>query len=174
VLGNKSRRLAALAAATATVCAAPAAAYALGPAIGPNQYFTGSLIDASSTGVSTTTNTLLVACASTGLGATGHPLPGQALEVNLIVPSTSATAGFTGTLANSIDASVIWSLAEPPITVDEPIGTFTAYSTPLAVSTDLTVPCSGTGVLSFAPDPTSKSAVNATVNITFVSNIATG
>jgi hypothetical protein len=162
--------LAVLAVATATVCAAPAAAFALGP-IGPNQYFTGSLLDVTSTGVPSSTTTLLVACSSAG--TTGRPLPGQAVEVTLVVPPTSSVVGYTGSSADSIEASLVWSSAEPPVVVDEPVGTLTAYSAPLAVPTDLTVPCSGSGVLSFAPQPTSKTAESATVNITFVSTSTT-
>jgi hypothetical protein len=171
VLGNKSRRLAVLAVATATVCAVPAAAFALGPAIGPNEFFNGSLINVTSAGVTSSTSTLLVACSSAAV--VGHPLPGQAVEANLIVPPTTAVTGFTGTLAKSIEASVVWSSAEPPVTADESIGTLNAYSTPLAVPTSLTVPCSGAGVLSFAPTPTSSTARSATVDITFVSATVT-
>jgi hypothetical protein len=170
VLGRNSRRLTVLAVATAVVSAAPAAAYALGSPIGPNQYFAGSLVRTTVTGTTTVTTSLLVACSAVGAGTTGHPLPGQAVEVALVVPNTSDVVGYTGSLADSIEASVIFGTQEPPISENELIGTLTDYNTLLTVSPSLTVPCSGPGQLSFTPEPYSAGAESSTVDITFVSS----
>lgn len=166
--GTLRRGAAVLTVAATALVALPAAASAasLGPAILPNQFFTGSVTGIAAAGGAATSSIIGVDCA--GAASTGNPLPGQTIEVKL-APPTVAETGYTGSAADSIVADLIWSYAEPPIIVQLQIGTFTAYSTPLPIPTDIDVPCSGTGEVSFNPAPTSSSAVSAVVPVTFVS-----
>jgi hypothetical protein len=166
------RRAAAMAVIAAAALAVPTAASAAsgGPAVGPNQFFTGGVVSVSTAG-SAIGDVILVDCVASATAATGNPAPGQFVEVNP-AGAVSALSGFTGSAADSIEADLIWSLANPPITVDEPIANLTAYATPVAIPTDIQVPCTGTGVLSFVPQPGSPTAQAYTLHITFVSPIA--
>jgi hypothetical protein len=166
------RRAAVLAVAAAAVLAVPAVASAAsgGPAVGPNQFFTGSVVSVSTAGP-TIGDVIAVDCVASGVAATGNPAPGQFVEVNL-ASAAGALSGFTGSAADSISADLIWSLANPPITVDDPIASLTAYATPVPIPTDIQVPCTGTGVLSFVPQPGSSTAQAYTLHITFVSPVA--
>jgi hypothetical protein len=162
-----SRRAAVLAAFAAAALAVPvtASADSLGPAVGPNQFFTGDVIHAISTG-SANPDVIYVDCA--GAASTGHPELGQSVEVKLAA-SITQTYGFTGADASSIEADLIWTQANPPIVVDEPIANFTAYATPEPIPTSAVAPCSGTGELSFVPQPGSSNAIAYTLHIEFVS-----
>jgi len=92
----------------------------------------------------------------------GHPLGGQTVAVE--PPSTVAgTSGYTGTRGRSIVASFV---SVVPITTATSTVTFTRYGS-LPVPTTLLLPCSGSGTVVFAPVPTSKTAENATVNVTY-------
>ena len=162
-----SRRTAVLAAFAAAAFAVPvtASAASTGPAVGPDQFFTGTVISAISTG-SAAGDVIVVDCA--GASNTGSPAPGQFVEVKL-APSISTPVGYTGSDASGIEADLIWSLPNPPITVDDPIANLTAYATPEPIPTDIAVPCSGTGVVSFVPQPGSSNSIPYTLHITFES-----
>lgn len=138
----------------------------LGPAVGPNQYFTGTVTGVATSG-SATSDVIGVLCA--GPASTGSPRPGQTVEVKLAVPPITPTFGFTGSAAKSIEAELIWSTSNPPIVVITPIDNFTQYSTPLAIPTNIKVPCSGPGEVDFVPQPGSSTAVPYVVHITFQS-----
>ena len=147
---------AALVAGALIAAASPAQA---GIKIGPHQYFTGLVIG------KTKLSVIDVACA--GPAKTGHPVPGQSVEVNLMVRS-AGTGGYTGNHANRINADLIWS--NGPVTVVTPIVTFTTYSVKMAIPTKIMVLCSGGGVMNFNPTPNpDKSAMPATVDVTFTS-----
>jgi len=165
-----TRRAAVLFTACIATVALPGAAQAaspnLGPAVGPNQYFTGTVTGVASSG-SASSDVIGVLCA--GPEATGSPLPGQTVEVELAVAPITPTFGFTGSAAKSIEAELVWSTANPPIVVISPIDDFTEYSTPLAIPTNIKVPCSGPGEVDFVPQPGSSTAVPYVVHITFES-----
>ena len=143
------------------VLAIPAAAQT-GP-VGPRQYFYGQVFGTNS---STVQGVIEVACA--GPAQTGHPAPGQFVEVQQIFPPVNTTLGYTGNFGDRIDASLIWSRGT--ITVVTPIATFTSYGMAMAIPTSITVPCSGSGVMSFAPSPDpDNSGIPSNVDVTFES-----
>jgi hypothetical protein len=98
-------------------------------------------------------------------GETGHPLAGQ--YVQALPPDTAAgSIGFTGSAADAIDVSIIYSLGT--ITRVVPVGQLTSYGTKLAISTLLTLPCSGSGTAVFDPTPTSSTAKAADLTVDFI------
>lgn len=124
--------------------------------IGPNQQFAGAVKG------STTKATVFMICPGpTFPGRLGHPEAGQGVQV---VENTGA--GFTGSAANRIVAT----LGPTPSSTDVTL-TFKEYGVPQDIPTTAFLPCSGTGVAVFTPLPTSSTARNATVTLTFV-NIA--
>jgi hypothetical protein len=165
MLGKLSRSLVPLAVASLAVLAAPAASAAARPAapaisVGPDQYFVGLVFG------QTRQSVIDVACA--GPASTGHPVPGQSVEVGLVLPPVSVTVGFTGS-AHSIQANLIWPTAPPPGTVVTHIATFTSYSVKAPIPTTITVPCGGSGVMSFMPVLGGPAAHPSTVKVTFES-----
>jgi hypothetical protein len=107
-----------------------------------------------------------VAC--TGAETAGHPLPGQGVEVEQVYPPVTTTLGYTGNFATGIDASLIWSRGT--ISVLVPVATLTSYGVKAAIPTSVTVPCSGSGVMSFAPSPDPDNSGTASdVSVTFAS-----
>jgi hypothetical protein len=129
--------------------------------VGPGQFFAGEVF-----GVNSTSDLPVIEVACTGAADIGHPVPGQAVEVNLLTPPVTTTAGFTGSKAVEIDTSLIYT--QGTLSVSLPIATFTQYSVKAPIPTSITVPCSGSGLVSFSPYPLdSGSASN--VNVTFES-----
>lgn len=165
-LSTRATVLAVAAASCLALCTLPAAAQAraIGTAIGPNQFFTGTVL--SPTVSSAGTDIVRVVCA--GPATTGSPAPNQWTEVKL-APAAGTTVGFTGSAANSIVANLIYSLQNPPIVVAIKIATFKAYSTPVPIPTNIKVPCSGPGQIDFVPEPTSTSARPYDLAVTFQS-----
>jgi hypothetical protein len=166
---NISRqRYAALAAFALIVASAPAASAAgvvQDPLpVGPDAYFIGLVNGSSSEG------SIALACLSPATpGETGHPLPGQTVEVETVLAVASVT-GFTGSAAHSIDAIFTTpsaAAANPPIV-------FTAFFVPEAIPTTDTFPCSGSGVVSFVPLPTSPTARGFAVPVAFGSVTSNG
>jgi hypothetical protein len=144
------------------VLALPAAAQA--GTVGPKQYFQGEVFGVVA---SNAQDVIEVACASSA-AATGHPLPGQSVAVHQIFPPVTASPGYTGNFGTKIAADLIWSRGT--ISVLIPIATLTTYDAPAAIPTSITVPCSGSGVMSFSPSPDPDgTGRSASVNITFVS-----
>jgi hypothetical protein len=143
-----------LTAAPAAVASAQAAADPV--AIGPNQYFKG-IFNGHPPGPAM----IFVAC---GPGAsTGHPVAGQKIWVKEIPTpvSTSKDTGFTGSKGTGITASLASS------TTTFLSAHFSAYGVKVAIPVSVTLPCSGTGALSFAPVPRSKTAHTAVLSVTF-------
>jgi hypothetical protein len=141
--------------------AVPAAAQA--SPVGPKQYFYGQVIPTTS---ATALNVIQVACV--GPLPTGHPLPGQSVEVHQVFPPVATTTGYTGNSAKQIDANLIYSRGT--VTVVTFVATLTSYDVRVPIPTSITVPCSGSGVMSFAgsPDP-DNSGRPSNVGVTFQS-----
>lgn len=126
--------------------------------VGPHQYFTGQVFGA------TTQSVIEVACA--GPASTGHPVSGQTVEVAEILPPVNTQVGYTGDQAVEIDAALIYSSGS--VLVKVPIATFTQYFVKLPIPTSITVPCAGSGVMSFSPYPL-DSGTPSNVSVTFQS-----
>lgn len=127
--------------------------------IRPNQYF-GGVVNGKQADA-----TILMGCVGPIVpGQTGHPLAGQTLTV---IPKSTigsgADVGYTGSAGTAVSASpTTTSMSTKPVV-------FTVYNHAQQLSTDWVLPCSGTGSVSFVPQPTSGSARTATVTVTFVS-----
>jgi hypothetical protein len=142
--------------------AVPASAQA-GP-IGPRQYFYGQVLSPASS--STTQGVIEVACV--GPLATGHPVPGQSVAVQLVLPPPVTSVGYTGNFGTKISADLKWS--QGTVTVVTHIATLTSYDVRAPIPTSITVPCGGSGVMSFAPSPDpDNSARSSEVSVTFQS-----
>jgi hypothetical protein len=146
-------------------------AVALGPAslaqavsVGPQQYFYGDVYGPVSTTGSASQSVIDVTCSAAAL--TGHPVSGQTVKVTQIFPPPATTAGYTGDDAVEIDTSLIYTVGT--LSADIPIATFTQYSVTAPIPTSITVPCSGSGVMSFTPYP-DDSGTPSDVTVTFVS-----
>lgn len=132
-----------------------AASVAAQTPIGPNQQFAGAV-----NGSTTDANIIMICPGPSFPGQTGHPQAGQGVQV---VENTGT--GFTGAAADRIVASFGPSSSASLVFV------FTEYGVAQDIPTTALLPCSGTGVVTFVPQPTSATARNATVKVHFV-NIA--
>lgn len=128
-------------------------------AVAPQQFFSGT-VNGSVSPASLRTDCVGPIVA----GQTGHPVAGQSVEA-VLANSTAAQTGYTGTLAHSL----LVTLGDPSSTAAGVIGTTSNYFVPLDIPTTLTVPCGGTGEVTFAPQPTSPTAQSATVTVSFIS-----
>ncbi|MEV6009750.1 hypothetical protein AB0M29_23425 [Streptomyces sp. NPDC051976] len=160
-------RLAALAltgGAVALSTAGPAAAGVVDPApIAPHQLFVGQV-----NGV-TVGAVIKVGCfGPVTPGETGHPMAGQTVDVmpDVAVP-TPADAGYTGELADHINVGFGNAISAGPVVA------LRWYAVRVAIPTSLNLPCYGDGKVYFVPAPTSPSARNATVPVSYVSEGAT-
>lgn len=117
--------------------------------IAPHQIFTASVNGSHGTPAPAV---IRVVCPGPGAGQTGHPLPHQTISVDL-APSASTRNGFTGSNATSI--AVFFGAPPPSDRTTRP--TFLRYGVNKPIPTSLTVPCSGTGVITFVPFPESPS-----------------
>lgn len=157
-------RIAALGASTLLALAATAAtasAAVIDPLpIGPGIAFTGQV-----GGVSTGAVIQVGCFGPVTPGETGHPLAGQYLEV-VTGPDSSATAGYTGTLATSINAYIeaLSATTTPP-----PAAVFTSFYVEAKIPTTINVPCYGPGTVAFVPVPTSPTARTSSIPVTFES-----
>jgi hypothetical protein len=153
----------ALASVPALIAGGALAAPAHAASVGPHQYFYGQVFGAAS--ATATQDVIVVACA--GPVATGHPVPGQSVAVQLAVPSATSL-GFTGNFGTQINADLIW--ARGSVTVVTHVATFISYGVKMPIPTSITVPCGGSGVMSFAPSPNpDNSGKPSDVNVTFQS-----
>lgn len=142
----------ALIAAGTLAAASPAQAVS----VGPNQYFTGQVFG------DTGQSVIDVVC--TGAAMTGHPAPGQTVDVLLLIPPLTTTAGYTGDQAVEIDAALIYPTGA--VSAKTPVATFTQYSMKEPIPTSISVPCGGSGVMSFSPYPL-DSGTPSNVSVTF-------
>jgi len=133
--------------------AAPAA-FAAGARIGQNQLFYGSVDHHHPTA------TISMACFGPVRPLqTGHPFAGQTISV---APSVdSVPDGFTGSKADRIEVV----FATPASTINPRLVFFHFGTRPLPTS--LTLPCSGSGVVSFVPLPSSPTARADSVRVSF-------
>jgi hypothetical protein len=127
--------------------------------IAPNQYFNG-LVNGQSKAA-----TILMACPGP-VGGMGHPVAGQYVSVE---GPLSSGAGFTGK-AKSIAATLEFN---SPISTPVHLATFRYYYEPGAISTELRLPCEGSGVAVFTPVMGGETAKAAKVPVQFV-NVAVG
>lgn len=142
----------------ASLASAPVAgADAIVP-IGPNQVFRGLV-----NGVHDNARITVVCPGPIQPGQTGHPTSGQTISVTQ-GSSTGTIGGYTGSSGTSVVAGFVSSSVAQRFT-------FTAYDVPQTLPTTMNLPCSGTGTLTFAPEPTSDTARSDSVIVTFV-NIA--
>jgi hypothetical protein len=96
-------------------------------------------------------------------GETGNPIGDQPIEVEPANGSGSAVdLGYTGSEAHSIVATLGPSAASSSTIAD-----FTSYYVIDYIPTTITVPCSGSGVVSFTPLPTSPTAASSNLDVTF-------
>jgi hypothetical protein len=115
--------------------------------IGPRQYFVG-LVNGSS-GLAHHAQIRVACPGPIRSGETTHPLQGQTLKVTR-APAIIAKDGFTGPRGTHINAY----LGIPPAAADGGgIASFAYYDTPKPIPTTLTVPCSGSGFVTFIPFP---------------------
>lgn len=94
----------------------------------------------------------------------GHPISGQTAEVRSILPPPTP-AGYTGSLGREIVAGF-----DSASSAQQALA-FTSYFAPAKIPTTWLLPCGGTGVMTFVPQPTSPTARSYTVKVTFL-NIA--
>lgn len=149
---------------------APAVTAAASPVtipVGPDQFF-GGLVNGSN-GAAGPVPIQTSCIGPVTPGETGHPLPGQTVEVVLTNATGSSIQGFTGSDAKSIIADLIYSPTPTGPTFIEQVATFTSYYVIEPIPVTITVPCGGDGVVSFMPNPTSSTARPATVGVVFVS-----
>jgi len=117
--------------------------------------------------------TIGVACTNPTAG-TGHPVAGQSVEVQEVLPpSTAASPGYTGNFGVEINASLVYTQAG--VVAEAPVATFLDYARAMAIPTSITVPCSGGGVMNFAPSPNpDQSGVPSNVDVTFRTTVVVG
>jgi hypothetical protein len=98
----------------------------------------------------------------------GHPLAGQSLAVTRLVPTSAALAalGFTG------EASSIAAYADFPSPLASPVrpqlALFQYYNLPAQLSTDVLLPCGGSGQIVFEPVDGGTTARAAVVKVSFL------
>jgi hypothetical protein len=123
--------------------------------IGPSQYFSG-FINGSPPGA------VVIKVLCPGPVNTGHPVAHQPVEVKPVPGSTAADVGFTGSKGRKITASLFYGPAVAAL------ANFSSYHVKRDIPASITVPCSGSGTVVFAPSPASKTARSATLPVTFV------
>jgi hypothetical protein len=148
------------AAAMLLVAASPAAAGGVDPVpITPNQAFNGLVNGA--TGLSR----IAVDCdGPADVTPTGHPVAGQTLSaVQVDRTGTVPGTGFTGSAGTSLVVNV------SPFVSPLPPVTLRFFQLDAPIPTNILVPCSGEGVVTFTPSLTSATARTAVVKVVFVS-----
>ena len=167
MIGKLLRRTAPLSAAVAlAMAAAPAASADVVTPIGPNTYFTAQVNGPAGTA---TPSIIKVICPGPATpGQLGHPLGGQTVEALSVLPPSPvpSTIGYTGSAAHAIDVffGPASSGAAAPVVLK-------AFFAPVAIPTTLLLPCGGTGVVDFVPEPTSPTARSYEVPVLYA-NIA--
>lgn len=166
---EKIRRSSLVLAMTGVLAVATAAAAAASPVqdpvpIGPDEFFSG-LVNGSD-GISSPAVISTDCIGPIVQGETGHPLPGQTVEVELAQAPVSSIAGYTGS-ASSITAFLSWPAES--VSATELVATFTSYYVAEPIPVTLTVPCGGQGEVSFVPTPANSTGHPATVRVTFLS-----
>ena len=127
--------------------------------IGPNEYFSGFI-----NGHPPGTAVIRVICP--GPVNTGHPAGNQTIEVKTAQPTSTFDIGYTGSAGRKITATLA------PAATTTILASFTSFFVPKKIPTSITVPCSGTGTVMFAPSPPSSTAKSAKLPVKFL-NIGT-
>ena len=121
--------------------------------VGPNQVFRGVVNG------STKDATVYVVCP----GPVGPDSRGRPFNDNWQVVEGTGT-GFTGSAAREIVASIAGTASSGSGTT----ATFTQYGVPQAFPPALLLPCGGTGLAVFSPQPSSPTSRVSTVTVRFV------
>jgi len=123
--------------------------------VAPNQSFVGFVHG------TTGDSRILVVCDGpvSSAGRTGHPLAGQRVEARSVPGAPSPDTGFTGSRGTKLGVSLTPG-SGPQVELR-------FYLTRVEIPRDVLVPCSGTGLVSFVPDPVSPTARRATVKVEF-------
>ncbi|MEU8171893.1 hypothetical protein AB0C14_03365 [Microbispora hainanensis] len=154
-------RLVPLAAAVLVAATAlPASAEVVDPVpIGPYQYFYGVVNG------QTGHTVIKMACYGPVFpGQTGHPLPGQTVEVRpAAITSSSASIGYTGSGGTSMIAV---DLGDPSIAARALVLRY--YGVKALIPATATLPCYGSGKVTFTPLADSWTARPATVVVDYV------
>ncbi|WP_182877110.1 hypothetical protein [Microbispora sp. H10670] len=147
------------AAALVAATALPASAGVVDPApVRPHQYFYGFVNG------ETGHATIKMACFGPVYpGQTGHPFAGQTVEVRPVaISSSAASAGYTGSGGTTIAVDL-----GDPSTISRAL-TLGYYGVKAEIPVTATLPCYGTGKVTFTPVPTSWTARTATVVVDYV------
>lgn len=97
-------------------------------------------------------------------GETGHPLAGQYVEA-VSAANSGGIPGYTGTAATQIAVTLTTTTSASTTALTTLYDIFLK----VAIPTNATVPCAGSGTVGFTPLPTSPTARTATVSVTLVS-----
>ncbi|MEU6851583.1 hypothetical protein ABZ901_16855 [Actinacidiphila alni] len=150
--------IAALALAGGAVGLPAATAAVVDPApIAPHQFFVGQVNG------TTTDAVIKVGCFGPVVpGETGHPQSGQTVDIMPVVPPTTGLVGYTGESADRIVVDFgVPSSASTPVTLHSTV-------VKAAIPTSISLPCSGSGDVTFVPAPTSATARSSVVKVTYV------
>jgi hypothetical protein len=128
--------------------------------IGPDEYFSGFINNHPP-------GNAVIKVICPGPANTGHPAGNQKMEVKTAQPTSTFDTGFTGSAGRKITATLLPAAATPTV-----LARFTSFFVPKKIPVSITVPCSGTGTVVFAPSPPSSMAKSAKLPVTFV-NIGT-
>jgi hypothetical protein len=86
------------------------------------------------------------------IGETGHPLPGQTVEVTPVPTTAGVNVGFTGAYATEIGA--FFGALPPTLSAGVPVYVpITYYDVAVPIPTYLTLPCYGSSQVTFVPLP---------------------
>jgi hypothetical protein len=135
------------------VAAAPAAADVTYPIL-PKQYFAGV--------VNGSTGKAVIKVGCFGPSAAGHPLPGQYVSVIPRPDSKDTDVGYTGSAGTAVIVGFGNTVTGQPLRIS-------TYYTSVEIPATLSLPCGGTGQVTFAPVPTSSDARTAVVVVAYES-----
>ncbi|GAA3293457.1 hypothetical protein Dvina_29575 [Dactylosporangium vinaceum] len=132
--------------------------------VSPNQAFVGQV-----NGVAGLSRIAVVCDGPADIVPTGHPAAGQTVTaVQVRTGDTTLGVGFTGSAGTAIVVGIGSSVSPlPPVTLR-------FFQANAAIPTNVLVPCTGTGVVSFTPTLTSATARTAATKVTFVRAVSTG
>jgi hypothetical protein len=95
----------------------------------------------------------------------GVPVGGQPVEVEpTSVINPLEDYGYTGSAGDSIEVT----LTSASGVSSTKVGDFTSYYVVKDIPATIKVPCSGSGIMDFVPQPTSSTAVTAKLDVNFV------